>query len=71
MEREDKEGKDEAHVQYWVRIAKDNYKNHPSYQNLLRKYGQMLSGYCNIDGWKGFEGARTFYCLGGACKVPL
>jgi hypothetical protein len=30
MEREDKEGKDKAHVQYWVRIAKDNYKNHPS-----------------------------------------
>jgi hypothetical protein len=41
IEREDKEGKEWTRVQYWVRKSKDNYKNHPLYQNLLRKYGQM------------------------------
>ncbi len=61
MEREDKEGKEWAHVQYWVRKTKDNYKNHPSYQHLLRKYGQMPGGYWNIDGWKGYEDARALY----------
>jgi hypothetical protein len=61
MEREDKEGKERAPVQNWVRKPKDNYKNHPSYQNLLRKYGQMPGAYWNIDGWKGYEDARASY----------
>ena len=72
MEREDKEGKAWVRVAHWVRKLKDDYKNHPSYQSLIKKYGQMPGGYWNLDGWKGHEDARALYTtyIGNGKKLP-
>ena len=33
-------------------------KNHSSYQSLFRMYGQIPSGYWNLEGWKGYVDVR-------------
>jgi hypothetical protein len=72
MEREDNNAKEKVRVAQWVRRPKDDYKNHPSYQSLIKKYGQMPGGYWNLDGWKGYEDARTLYItyIGNGKKLP-
>ena len=72
MEREDNNAKEKVRVAQWVRRPKDDYKNHPSYQGLIKKYGQMSGGYWNLDGWKGYEDARTLYItyIGNGKKRP-
>ena len=36
-------------------------KNHPSYQSLIQKFGQMPGGDWHLDGWKGFVDVRALY----------
>jgi hypothetical protein len=59
--REDEEGKERVRIAHWVRKPKDDCKNHPSYQSLIQKYGQMPGGYWHLDEWKGFVDDRALY----------
>jgi hypothetical protein len=38
-------------------------KNHPSYQSLIRKYGQMPGGYWHLEGRKVFLNDRALYSI--------
>ncbi len=72
MESKDNEGKERVRVAQWVRKPKDDYKNQPSYQSLIKKYGQMPCGYWNFDGWKGYKDDGALYTtnIGTGKKMP-